>query len=94
MGFWLALGVAGFRVDAAPFVIAHKGADAVKQPHESFDYLDEFHGFLSWKRGDAILLAEANVAPSEILSYFGERGQRMTMGVSSGSLLDLRFNMC
>jgi maltose alpha-D-glucosyltransferase / alpha-amylase len=82
MGFWLALGVSGFRVDAAPFVIAHKGADAVKQPHESFDYLDEFHEFLSWKRGDAILLAEANVAPSELLSYFGERGQRMTMVIN------------
>jgi len=41
-GFWLALGVSGFRVDAAPFVIALRGANAEKQPHESFDYLEEF----------------------------------------------------
>ena len=79
MGFWLALGVSGFRVDAAPFVIAHRGPDAEKQPHESFDYLEEFSEFLRWKTGDAILVAEANVAPDQILNYFGERGQRMTM---------------
>jgi maltose alpha-D-glucosyltransferase / alpha-amylase len=82
MGFWLELGVSGFRVDAAPFVIARKGPDALKQPHESFDYLDEFHDFLSWRAGDAILLAEANVAPNDILNYFGSRGQRMTMVIN------------
>jgi maltose alpha-D-glucosyltransferase/alpha-amylase len=82
MGFWLALGVSGFRVDAAPFVIAYKGPDAEKQPHESFDYLEEFREFLRWKTGDAILVAEANVAPEQILNYFGERGQRMTMVIN------------
>src|SRR6202166_4535197 len=68
MGFWLALGVSGFRVDAAPFVIAYKGPDAEKQPHESFDYLEEFREFLRWKTGDAIMVAEANVAPDQILN--------------------------
>jgi maltose alpha-D-glucosyltransferase / alpha-amylase len=82
MGFWLALGVSGFRVDAAPFVIAHKGADAQLQPHESFEYLDDFREFLRWKTGDAILVAEANVAPDQMLNYFGERGQRMTMVIN------------
>jgi hypothetical protein len=72
----------GFRLDAAPFVIAYKGPDAAKQPHESFDYLEEFAEFLRWKTGDAILVAEANVAPDQILNYFGERGQRMTMVIN------------
>jgi len=27
MGFWLELGVSGFRMDAIPFVIQRKGAD-------------------------------------------------------------------
>ena len=44
-------------------MIAYKGSDAEKQPHESFDYLEEFSGYLRWKTGDAILVAEANVAP-------------------------------
>ena len=30
MGFWLQLGVSGFRLDAVPFVIAQKGADLRK----------------------------------------------------------------
>jgi glycosidase len=38
MGFWAAMGVSGFRVDAAPFVIAAKGADADKHPHESYEF--------------------------------------------------------
>jgi maltose alpha-D-glucosyltransferase/alpha-amylase len=79
MGFWLALGISGFRVDAAPFVIADKGPEVEKRPHESFDYLNEFREFLSWKRGDAVFLAEANVAPDQMLQYFGSRGDRMNM---------------
>jgi maltose alpha-D-glucosyltransferase / alpha-amylase len=79
IGFWLALGVSGFRVDAAPFVIAHKGPEIEKQPHESFEFINEFREFLSWKRGDAVFLAEANVLPSQMSQFFGERGDRMNM---------------
>ncbi len=79
IGFWLALGVSRFRVDAAPFVIAIKGPEAQKQPHESFVFLNEFREFLSWKRGDAVFLAEANVPPDQMLQYFGDRGTRMNM---------------
>jgi maltose alpha-D-glucosyltransferase/alpha-amylase len=32
MGFWLQLGVDGFRMDAVPFVISNKGAG--KHPRE------------------------------------------------------------
>jgi glycosidase len=60
MGFWLELGVSGFRMDAVPFVIATKGA-AVAQPVEQFDMLRSFREFLQWRRGEAIILAEANV---------------------------------
>lgn len=79
MRFWLSLGISGFRVDAAPFVIASKGSEVELQPHESFEYLTEFRDFLSWKSGDAILLAEANVSPDQMLNYFGEEGNRMNM---------------
>jgi maltose alpha-D-glucosyltransferase/alpha-amylase len=79
LGFWLALGVSGFRVDAAPFVIAHKGPEIEKQHHESFEFIDEFREYLSWKRGDAVFLAEANVAPNQLGNFFGERGNRMNM---------------
>jgi maltose alpha-D-glucosyltransferase / alpha-amylase len=71
MRFWLSLGISGFRVDAVPFVIASKGCEVELQPHESFEYLTESRDFLSWKSGDAILLAEANVSPDQMLNYFG-----------------------
>jgi hypothetical protein len=31
----------------------------------------ELHGFLQWRTGDAILLAEANIEPEETEKYFG-----------------------
>ena len=79
LGFWAALGVSGFRVDAAPFVIAAKGSHVGKRPHEAFEYLHEFREFLRWKTGDAILLAEANVAPDQLMEFFGAEGQRMNL---------------
>jgi len=72
MGFWLQLGVAGFRVDAVPFLIESKLPN--KKPVMRFDYLDEFRKFLSWRSKDAILLGEANVLPPEHLRYFGDDG--------------------
>ena len=50
MGFWLQLGVSGFRMDAVPFVIATKGADAGDKPVEQYDMLREFSQFLTWRR--------------------------------------------
>ncbi|HEX2254215.1 MAG TPA: alpha-amylase family protein [Thermoanaerobaculia bacterium] len=75
MGFWLELGVSGFRIDAAPFLIELKGIDA-PDVDDPYDYLHEFRDFLSWRRGDAILIAEANVAPETAREYFGD-GDRM-----------------
>jgi maltose alpha-D-glucosyltransferase/alpha-amylase len=78
MGFWLQLGVAGFRMDAVPFVIAEKGA-GVKKPKEQFEMLRTFREFLQWRAGDSIILAEANVLPDTDLDYFGDDGDRMHM---------------
>jgi maltose alpha-D-glucosyltransferase/alpha-amylase len=72
MGFWLELGVSGFRVDAAPFLIERKGVQAAhveaRRPHTFFRHMRKF---LSWRRGDAALLAEANVALTDIGEYVG-----------------------
>jgi maltose alpha-D-glucosyltransferase / alpha-amylase len=77
MGFWLQLGVSGFRMDAVPFVIGKKGAGVA--PHEQYDMLRDLRSFLSWRSEDAILLAEANVQPRTDLQYFGAAGERMQM---------------
>jgi maltose alpha-D-glucosyltransferase/alpha-amylase len=78
MGFWLQLGVSGFRMDAAPFVIAKKGADATKS-EEQYDMLRTFSQFLNWREGEAIILAEANVLPGTDMEYFGKYGERLQM---------------
>jgi maltose alpha-D-glucosyltransferase / alpha-amylase len=78
MGFWIQLGVSGFRMDAVPFVIASKGAN-VKKPIEQYDMLRRFREFLQWRQGDCIILAEANVLPETDFEYFGADGDRMHM---------------
>jgi maltose alpha-D-glucosyltransferase/alpha-amylase len=78
MGFWIQLGVAGFRMDAVPFIIGTKGPD-VTTPVEQFDMLRTFREFIQWRRGDAIMLAEANILPDDDLDYFGRDGDRSHM---------------
>jgi maltose alpha-D-glucosyltransferase / alpha-amylase len=77
MGFWLELGVSGFRVDAAPFLVETKGVEHkdIQDPHA---YLRTFSEFLSWRQGDAILLAEANEPADKLPEYVGD-GDKMHM---------------
>jgi len=78
MGFWVELGVSGFRMDAVPFVISSKGPK-VKKPLQHYDMLRSLREFLQWREGDSIILAEANVLPKTDLEYFGKEGDRMHM---------------
>jgi maltose alpha-D-glucosyltransferase / alpha-amylase len=77
MGFWLQLGVSGFRMDAVPFLVERKGAGV--EHDKDFELLYEMRDFLQWRAGDAILLAEANVPPEESVLYFGERADRLQL---------------
>ena len=78
MGYWLELGVAGFRVDAVPFIIETPYPGG-KKTELNFEYLVEMRDFLQWRRGDGVLLGEANVVPEETLNYFGKGGDRIHM---------------
>ncbi len=78
MGFWIQLGVSGFRMDAVPFVIATKGPQ-VRKPVEQYEMLRSIREFLQWRQGDAVILAEANVLPDTDMEYFGRAGDRMHM---------------
>ena len=70
MGFWLQLGIAGFRVDAVPFLL-EKPPLGDGPPQEHFEYLRRFRSFLQWRVGNAVLLGEANVLPRDARRYFG-----------------------
>jgi maltose alpha-D-glucosyltransferase/alpha-amylase len=67
---WMRMGVSGYRMDGAPFVIEPKrpGADLSKK---DYAFLHELREGVSWLRGNVALLAEANVAEDEVLEYFG-----------------------
>jgi maltose alpha-D-glucosyltransferase/alpha-amylase len=67
--FWLRLGIAGFRVDAAPFLIEPKTR---AEQRAAYEFLGELREWLSWHRGDAVMLAEANVSDDELIEYFGD----------------------
>jgi maltose alpha-D-glucosyltransferase/alpha-amylase len=70
-GFWLHLGVSGFRIDAAPFVIDETGiADpAAPDPHA---YLRSMRAFVDRRRGDAALLGEVDLEPDQQAAFFGK----------------------
>jgi maltose alpha-D-glucosyltransferase/alpha-amylase len=76
IAFWLELGVAGFRVDAVPFLIEPAGVRGPR-PGPEFGHLHEFRNALSWRRGDAVLLGEANVERDAIQDYFEVGGMHM-----------------
>ena len=68
MGFWLQLGASGFRIDAAPFVLDMTAPDD-DNPPQDFGILDDWRQDVSWRKGDAVLLCEANVDPDKLTDY-------------------------
>ncbi|MGY1840634.1 MULTISPECIES: alpha-amylase family protein [unclassified Modestobacter] len=77
MGFWLELGVSGFRIDAAPYLIGATGIED-EIPQDPHVILEDMRGFLSRRRGDAILLGEVNLDPGERETFFGDGGDQLT----------------
>jgi maltose alpha-D-glucosyltransferase / alpha-amylase len=71
--FWIKLGVAGFRIDAVPFIIELTEPDNANSPKD-MAFLTEMREHVQWLRSDAILLAEANVEPDKLVEYFGDEG--------------------
>jgi maltose alpha-D-glucosyltransferase/alpha-amylase len=84
MAFWIQLGVAGFRMDAAPFVIEHP-QPGEGEPARDYELLTSLNRHLAWRRGDAVVLAEANVPSGELIDFFTDAG-------GSGNRLQMLFD--
>ncbi len=80
IGFWLALGVSGFRLDAVPFFIEPPDGVDFGDPH---DLLRDLKRFLQRRSGHAAMLGEVNLPYDEQLAFFG--GEQ-------GGELDLQFD--
>ncbi|MFC7079030.1 alpha-amylase family protein [Halorussus caseinilyticus] len=71
MGFWLQLGVSGFRVDAATLMIDNKGGLESTRLDDPHGVLRDMRHFVERRGDDAILFAEADDAPEHLGEYFG-----------------------
>jgi trehalose synthase len=81
IGFWLQLGLSGFRVDAVPFLLATddvtNGRELLPDPHE---YLRNLRSFLGRRSGEGVLLGEVNLPRDEQETFFGgDEGNELTM---------------
>src|SRR3954451_13470304 len=82
MGFWLELGISGFRVDAVPFMLETTGVDAqeLARFHDPHHYLRDLRAFLGRRTGDGILLGEVNLPHKDQATFFGgTEGNELTM---------------
>jgi trehalose synthase len=70
VGFWLELGLSGFRVDAVPFLLETSGIGGNMEvaPHE---WLSQLRAFVGRRRGDAMLLGEVNLGYEDVRRFFG-----------------------
>ncbi|HEU4946804.1 MAG TPA: alpha-amylase family protein [Kribbella sp.] len=80
IGFWLQLGLSGFRVDAVPFLLDTAGAlDAADLP-DPHDFLRDLRAFMSRRSGQAVLLGEVNLPYDQTREFFGdEDGDELNM---------------
>lgn len=76
LGFWMELGLSGFRVDAVPFLIENVHP-ALADPHE---FLADLRAFMGRREGSSILLGEVNLPYKDLMAYFGDGlGNQLTM---------------
>lgn len=81
-GYWLELGVDGFRVDAVPYLLETGGIPGAEDldPHR---VMKDLRSFVSRRQGSAVLLGETNLPPERLVEYFGDE---------EGDELDMQFN--
>ena len=71
LGFWLELGVSGFRIDAVPFLFAKDGVPGRPDSFDPMKYLREVRSFVNRRAGDVVLLGEVNLAYKDQKAFFG-----------------------
>ncbi len=99
-GFWLDLGIDGFRADAVPYLFEREGTNCENLP-ETHEYLKKLRAFLDQNYPGRILLCEANQWPEDVRPYFGDDDEfhmgfhfpimpRIYMAIKKGSGEDMR----
>jgi len=74
MGYWLQLGVDGFRIDAVPFLFTEDQLPKREQKFPPFDpheYLRELKAYADRRNGTAMFLGEVNLPFADMADFFG-----------------------
>jgi trehalose synthase len=82
IGFWLQLGLDGFRVDAVPFLLETAGIDEqeVEQFQDPHQYLRALRALIARRAEAAVLLGEVNLPHDQQAEFFGGvDGDELTM---------------
>ena len=95
MGFWLQLGLSGFRVDAVPFLLDESGvvggSELLPDPHA---YLRSLRSFLGRRSGEGVLLGEVNLERADQELFFGgAEGDELTMQFDFISMQNLYLSL-
>jgi maltose alpha-D-glucosyltransferase/alpha-amylase len=70
VGFWLELGVDGFRVDAVPYLYEREGTNC-ENLSETHAFLKKLRAYVEEHFPNRLLLGEANQWPEDVVEYFG-----------------------
>ncbi|HEX8719287.1 MAG TPA: maltose alpha-D-glucosyltransferase [Pyrinomonadaceae bacterium] len=76
--YWLDFGIDGFRADAVPYLYEREGTNCENLP-ETHAFLKRLRAHIEERHPNALLLAEANQWPEDVVEYFG-RGDEFHMG--------------
>jgi len=76
--YWLDFGIDGFRADAVPYLYEREGTNCENLP-ETHGFLKKLRAHVEQRHPNALLLAEANQWPEDVVEYFG-RGDEFHMG--------------
>src|SRR5919107_1054509 len=76
--YWLDFGIDGFRADAVPYLYEREGTNCENLP-ETHEFLKRLRAHIEERHPNALLLAEANQWPEDVVEYFG-RGDEFHMG--------------
>ena len=76
--YWLDFGIDGFRADAVPYLYEREGTNCENLP-ETHAFLKKLRAYIEERYPNALLLAEANQWPEDVVEYFGQ-GDEFQMG--------------
>ena len=74
MGYWLEMGIDGFRVDAVPYLFEEDGTNCENLPR-THEYLKEMRRFVDSQYPGKVLICEANQLPHDVVQYLGNNDE-------------------